>query len=210
MQEQASLTQFLSALFGEGKVVVAPRVEDFSAEDIRNSAGLLKEMYNRELINVPGPAPFFDETGAVWAAIHLYRAIQVSILRHIDGEKVKGLLEDYKGIVTKETIFSADLTLRYLPQLFLLARQLAPGDVLVECLKHTATCWPLSSVGMDIEPHADLSIITADHCLNTIYIDRVILHGDVKRSGIKEVKDSVRQALGGHAQTLWPAFDKME
>ncbi|MBO9199332.1 MULTISPECIES: hypothetical protein [Niastella] len=53
----------------------------------------------------------------IWAAIYLYRAVQLTVLRDLDEDAVTGLLTPFNGDVTPETILSVDISFRHLPNL---------------------------------------------------------------------------------------------
>jgi hypothetical protein len=92
--------------------------------------------------------------------------------------------------------YSVDLTFRYLPDLYKLARSASQQDVLLTHLARWAVDWPLSSVGMaGVEP-VELDDWVNDPCLLGLYVDRVIARNDVSRLGDRRVREAVEQALG--------------
>lgn len=167
---------------------------------------LLLAVYQEEVWHLPGAAPPFDREAAVWAAKYLLVATQMAMLRDIGNEAVKARLLPYAGTVDASAVFSADLMLRYLPDLLQLAKGLAPDDVLVQCLQQTLEDWPFSSVGTGISGEAAMAPILSHPALRYAYRDKVIRHQDKRCLHHPLVRELIREALGEHASVLWPAF----
>jgi hypothetical protein len=97
--------------------------------------------------------------------------------------------------------------LRFLPQLFNLAKGLAPADVLVILMQNTAANWPFSSVGIEVTETFNTAIIFQHPMLKYSYADRIITHKDLKRALLDdEIKNTITEVLGAHTTTLWPQF----
>lgn len=200
------LTSFIEDLLRTGNVTVAPEIIAFDTQDIQQAETALLQFHASDSLNLPGTAPSFHASAAVWAAIYLYRSIQLTLLRNLDEEAVRGLLTPFPGEMTAAAAYSADLTLRYLPTVMEFAKGLSPKDVLVILMKETALHWPYSSVGMEIQEQPDINDIINDPCLKYSYIDRIIEARDMNRCGNAQVNALVAEALGAHAGTLWPQF----
>ncbi|RZK49241.1 MAG: hypothetical protein EOO59_16480 [Hymenobacter sp.] len=94
------------------------------------------------------------------------------------------------------------MTLRHLPALLGLARDLAPADALVLRLQAVGQRWPLSVVGVAPAPAA----VLAHPALRALYIDRIIERRDRARATQPGVHEGIRGALGEYAAQLWPDF----
>lgn len=202
------LTPFLHDLQTTGAVTLAARPEPFAEADERAAEALLRDWHAADAREWPGTAPDFDSAAAGWAARYLYHTVQLALVRELDETVVAEYLPDFAGPATAEAIHSADLSLRYLPDLLRLAKGLAPGDALVARLLATGAQWPLSFVGRAApapEPEAEAAVL-AHPALRQAYIDRVIGARDQGRAGLPHLRPLVEAALGGHAATLWPDF----
>lgn len=180
--------------------------------------------------------PMFDIEFADRAARWFYLACQCFVSRHLPGEVVESLLSgakiegdattahaeskakarmESKGArdaaaisppPTASAHYSADLTLRYLPDLFRLCRGLAENDPLLAQLRTTGGDWPLSSIGMaGVTPAAArLDTVLADPALRQCYIDRVLTAGDVERLNDTRCKAEALAAAGAHRELIKP------
>ncbi len=206
------LTPFLYDLQTTGAVTLAARPEPFAEADERAAQALLREWHAADAREWPGTAPGFDPAAASWAARYLYHTVQLALVRELDETVVAEYLPDFAGPVPPEAIYSADLSLRYLPDLLRLAKGLAPGDALVARLHAMAGQWPLSFVGAAAGP-AETGVaaeaearVLAHPALRQEYIDRIIRAQDRARAARPQLAPLVHAALGHYASTLWPDF----
>lgn len=201
-------TSFIQDLLEKGQVTVARQLNPFSEEDLQEAAIVLRKYYADDALEMPHTAPDFSREAAIWAATYLYRASQFTMLRDVGEQEVQAHLSDFSGALSPEVIYSADLMLRYLPQLLHLAKGLAPDDVLVTCIKHTLVQWPFSSVGTEIIREVNHQLILAHPSLKYAYIDRIIQQKDIKRATNEAVAEAIHEALGEHSSVLWPEFNQ--
>jgi hypothetical protein len=140
--------EFVTELFDEGKIVfrAAPR-DRLSLVDV----SVLAKAFEAYSLDVAGPRIAFDAQVACAAAEFLRQAAW-ALVNH--DERVNDLMKRLKMPVSPRSAshhLSADLTLRYLPQVLRRARGLDPSDPLVAQLTSELRHWPLSGVLSDIE-----------------------------------------------------------
>jgi len=201
------LTNFIAGLINDGKVKVIPQLLPFEAEDLRLATIHLQQYYEDDIQEMPAAAPSFDENAALWAARYLYTAVQFILIRNLDETTMQAHLLPYPGALTPAAMYSADLTLRYLPDLFDLAKGLSPNDPLVKLMKDTAQLWPFSSAGIPMSSTTDLSVIFSHVSLKQAYIDRVITARDLHKCQHPDCYPLVLEALGAYTADLWPQFE---
>ncbi|WBO86871.1 hypothetical protein [Hymenobacter yonginensis] len=200
------LSVFLHELLTTGCTVLTGQPDSFEPADLHAAENLLRDYHAEDATELPHTAPSFNVEAALWAATYLYQAVKLALVRELDETVVHKKLRDFSGDKTPAAIYSADLTFRYLPDLLLIAKGLAPGDALVVRLQATARQWPFSSVGTDcVGAEADTAML-AHSALRQAYVDRIIRAQDRVRASQKHWAPLVHAALGGHAATLWPDF----
>ena len=204
---KAQLTNFVIGLFKEGEVVVSPIMVPIEEEDYFDTLYQVKQFYDQDKLRMPLGIPDFSRAAAMWAVVYFYRATQLVLLRNLGEEAIEEHLTDFSEQITAENIYSIDLVFRYLPDLFQLAKSLAPADLLVKKLIATATKYPFSSVTIDLSTAANHELILDNPTLRRIYIDRIILAKDKKRVEDNELQEWVREAIGEHQKTIWPALN---
>lgn len=201
------LTEFISGLINEGNVTVAADLLTFEEADLRTAAIHLQQYYEDDCREMPHTAPALDMEAALWAAGYLYTTVQFILLRNLDASLLDTHLPPFKGERTPAAIYSADLTLRYLPDLFLLAKGLSPADPLIARFYQTAHQWPFSAAAIPLTEQVDLSAIHEHPSLRQAYIDRIIQARNLSQSRLPENLPFVQAALGSYAAQLWPQFD---
>jgi hypothetical protein len=204
------LAPFLDDLFADGKVTVAGKVAPFEEADLQQAGIVLKKFYDNQIIEMPFSPPAFSTEAALWSATYFYHCIQFAMLRDLPPEKINETLLPYTGEITPETIFSADLTFRYLPDLLNVTKSLAPDDILVQHIKQIALQWPFSSVGMNLTEENFENIktekILENSSLKYAYLDKIIETHDIKRVNTNEMQELVSEISGNHSEILWPDF----
>jgi len=201
------LSEFILSLKEEGRVAIKGKLHPFDAQDFEESKQLLRKYYDEDRIEMPFDPPVYSEKAALWASEYLYTAIQLTVLRDAGEEMIFEHLKPFDGDNDPSEIYSADLMLRYMPELFELAKGLAPADVLVQELRRTALSWPFSSVGIELEQAVNDDNIFDHPSLKYVYVDRIIKEKDKTRLKNARVVDCIHEIAGEHLQIFWPEFE---
>jgi hypothetical protein len=173
LEQMTSFHEFLTQLLNEGRVVFrsnsAPRDRP-RPQDI----ALLEEAFRAYSLSVAGPAVPFDPAIA-YSAAELIRQASWSLVNHDD--RILHLKDRLKMPIDPATPahhLSADLTLRYLPQILNRARVLDPGDPLGDLFEGVLRRWPLSGVLSDVAEAPLTSLeFGAHHGLLLLYAERL-------------------------------------
>lgn len=193
-----ALRPFLNAMQESGRVRVA-RPPEPPAVEFAGLAETLTEWDRAARLDAALTPPDFSLPAAVWAAVRLYRGCQFLTYREFSAQIVQQELSaPCPEALTPAVAWSADLTLRFLPDLIALARGISVGDPLVDGLERLACEWPLSSVGVAGLAVLDPAPFLAHPSLRRLYVDRILERRDRSRLGLPAVREAVREALGGH------------
>jgi len=190
-----TLAEFLNALFEHGRLATSAAA--ITPEDRRLARAVLADFETSFRADLPAQPPEFSTDAALWAAEVMYRGCHFCVDRDADEKRLaETLLAPCPLPPSASVHYSADLVLRFLPELIKLARSAAPDDPLVGVLLKLAAQWPLSSVGVtDVQPVA-AAMILEDSCLSRVYIDRIIARKDVSRLKNEAVRELVAAAFG--------------
>ena len=198
------LSTFLTTLFTEGKVVATGELSGFEPDDLQAAEKVLRQFYEEDALEMPSQAPAFHPEAALCAAQYMYNAVQLIVHRDLDAEAVEKHLPALPEPASPDVIYSVDLTLRYLPELFGLAKGLSPLDIVVSKLKETATYWRFSSVGVELEGEYALENILGHVSLKYAYADRILAKKDKNRARHPQAKELIAAVLGDYAAEIWP------
>ncbi len=144
-----SFHEFLTQLFFEGRVVFrsAKGPQD---RPLPEDIALLERAYDSHRLSVAGTLIPFDPAVG-YSAAELIRQASWAIVNRAD--QVSELKKRLRMPIEPKTAahhLSADLTLRYLPQILNRARGLDPTDPLIELLEDVLRRWPFSGVLSDV------------------------------------------------------------
>jgi hypothetical protein len=170
-----ALVDFLHQLFEEGKVLLKDRPVPSTGRPSPEAAALLKRAFNDYRLHVAGPLIEFD-SGAALNAAEVVRQACWLLLNRTEPESELHLTMQ-GAPATPAQHLSADLVLRFLPQIYRRARALAPADVLLGMLADILRRWPLTGVlaGVDEEPLAPLDF-GGHPGLMLLYAERLAEH----------------------------------
>ena len=190
----ASAVAFVRSLAETGRVSVPP--DEAIPSDVDPAVCELDTVARQDMASDP---PALESPAAAWALTLLYRACQALVFREIDAASVEqALAAPCPRPPSPSVCYSADLSLRYLPDLLSLARGIAPSDPLVAGLTALARAWPLSSVGTAGLEDVEVSAFLDHPSLRQLYVDRIIERGDVSRLKHPAVRAAVGEALGAY------------
>ncbi len=207
------LPVFLRAAFADGRVRMPLVGSDgeslaFSDEDLDEAARVLSELETAERLEFPFEAPMFSPAAAQWAARMLYRACQFAVDRDASADVVARILGEPCPLgACPDSIYSIDLTFRFLTDVQRHVKNMPQDDPVAAALGHWATAWPFSSVGMNVATSVNLDVVLSHAGLRRRYADRVILAGDNVRAEHEATRTAIEEAVGGHdalAATLAP------
>jgi hypothetical protein len=145
--------------------------------------------------------PPFSAEAALWGARLFHQLCRFVICRDMGEDQVNAACAvPCPWPRNPSTDWSVDLTLRHLPRLFQMARQLSNADPLVERLREIAVAWPLSSVGVAGLQGMCLDSFVGDAGLRRLYSDRIFETGDTSRLGDERLDEALRADLGIHRE----------
>ncbi|MDP6442940.1 MAG: hypothetical protein QGG36_27725 [Pirellulaceae bacterium] len=191
----------LESLFDEGRVI-AGMEEEIPPDELAAGDLVLARAERRWRLEMPSPGVAFDPGAARWGALQFYRACQFIVYRTIEAATISDFLRrEPARPEAAPTLYSVDLTLRYLPDLVRRARTAAPDDPLVGELLEFARRWPLSAVGIrGLTGERRIDPVVADPSLLQLYVDRVTQHADREALDDQRVREALDRNLGAHRE----------
>jgi hypothetical protein len=175
-QSMSELLTFLRRLWYEGRVLLHDRRGD-SSQSIAGALDALAEAYGAYRLEVAGPPVPFDCETAIAAARFVHLSAWYLVRREGTEEELRRDLAMPTAPTQAAHHLSADLTLRYLPQIYSRARAHAPDDALTQVVAGTLRTWPLSGVlsAVDEPPLSPLDF--GGHWgLALLYAERLVEH----------------------------------
>ncbi|SEN93786.1 hypothetical protein SAMN05444671_2499 [Flavobacterium sp. CF108] len=186
------------------QVILYDKLITISEAEETEAVLFLETEYEKEILEYPGTAPDFNAEAALWAAKTVYLAAQLLLHREHKRDDLNILLPDYAGIQDASAIISADLCLRFLPQIVGEIKRLDPEDLIIEILEKHLTQFHYSAIGseLDIE-NVSFEIIEANDCLLQLYIDRIVQRKSIKWAQPDFIKKQLEIGFGDYQKLFW-------
>jgi len=195
-----SFSRFLTNLLDNGTVQVS-RAQQIPTEERDEAQRQLTDFERLFRLSLAEEPPPLDVVIASAAAQTLYRLCQCLVYRELMPEQALAQGDRLPDAPrTASAHYSADLTLRFLPDAWRLAKETAEGDPLVTTICELAARWPLSSVGIPDLPAPAIDGIAEHPALLALYVDRIIERRDRSRLSNPRVRDAFLTAIGAHRE----------
>jgi MoxR-vWA-beta-propeller ternary system domain bpX4 len=170
------LTDFLRRLVGQGSVVLRERPASHPSERIE-AMTWLESVYTEYRLDVAGPLLPFDPAIAVAAAECCRWACWFLVDRRAENAEVAAAVKLPIPSGDAAQHLSADLVLRFLPQIYHRARTVAVDDVLTQALAAICRQWPLSGVLADLDEAPTMPLDFGGHRgLQLLFAERFVEH----------------------------------
>jgi hypothetical protein len=172
----APLAEFLERLLYEGKVALSERPGADLRED-RQALPLLQQAFSEHGLQVAGPPIHFDAPTALAAGSVVRQACWLLVSHDETEDYLRQHLTMPGKPDSPSQHLSADVVLRFLPQVYRRARAIAPADRLAEILAKILCDWPLSGVLADVEAGPQTALDFGGHLgLMMLYAERLAFH----------------------------------
>jgi MoxR-vWA-beta-propeller ternary system domain bpX4 len=164
---------FLRRLLTEGTAVLRARPE-VRRGDAREAGELLAGAYADYRLEVAGPPIAFDVRAALDAAERLWLACWFLLERGEDPAEVERRLTPMEPPASAAQHLSADLVLRFAPQVYRRARRVDAADLLTKWLERLLRQHPLTGVLSEVEEGPLAAVTLGGHPgLLLLYAERL-------------------------------------
>lgn len=178
-----------------------------SSEECSQVTDFLKSEYEKELSGYPPGAPPFYSEAALWAARIVYVSAQLLLYRENKEKDFAVLLPSYEGDNTPAAVLSADLCLRFLPDMLVQFKLIDSEDPLIELLEKILVTWHYSGVTYSLKPETlDLTMLHTDASLFQLYCDRIFENKNLLLAQHTAFRDTIISQLGIYGTTFWNEF----
>jgi hypothetical protein len=199
--------QMLQQLRQHEEVMLYNNLLEVSETDANEALNFLAYEYRVEARNYPFLAPDFEPEAALWAAKTIYTAMQLMLYRKNESSDLAQLLPKYEAEINPSAILSADLTLRFLPDVLTQLHLIDFEDSLLTLLKEILQTWHYAGVGYALdESILDFSPILSNPCLYQLYLDRIIEKKKISLAQNPVFITGINANLGIFGDEFWKDF----
>lgn len=188
-------------------VVLYNDIIEISPAEAEDVVAFLKEEYEREALDHPHPTPPFHPDAARWAAQTVYVAAQLILYRKHEEKDVPSLLPSFSSAPDAAAILSADLCLRFLPDMIVQLKIIDANDTLIPLLESILKQWHFSAVRHHLAVELlDFAPVVADACLHQLYCHRIVDHRKLPLAQHPVFRDAIAAQMGMYGKEFWNEF----
>jgi hypothetical protein len=172
-------------------------------EDI-DTVLFLETEYENETLEYPDGALKFNSDAALWAAKIVYSAAQLLLYREHKISDLNVFLPEYKGKMDASVLLSADICLRFLPQIILEKKRMDADDLVIPILENHLVQFHYSAIGFEVDMiKIDFEILATNNCLQQLYIDRIVQRKAIKFTESDFIKKQLEIGFGDYRKIFW-------
>lgn len=202
-----SKSPFLDTLFllrKEECITIFADIQEISPKEEQDAADYFESEFEKERLEFLSDQINCDHKTAVWAAKVLYHSAQLYLIRENTAKDLKKLIPSFKGVRDISSILSADLSLRFLPQVITALQNTDPEDPLIKLLENILHQFHYSGVGFDL----DLEKINweeelKDRTYRKLYLERIVEKKSYKLAEIPYINQLLMAEFGIYKDIFW-------
>ncbi len=188
-------------------VILHINILNIENEERERVIQFLSEEYKKESYCYPYHAPKFSPEAALWAAEIIYITAQLILFRKHEISELKHLFPDFISEMNPSKILSADLCLRFMPNMIKHMKIIDNDDALISLLEDLLIKWHYSGVNYPLKvEEIDFEIIFSDSCLQQLYLNRVIEFQNLNIAKDERVYTQIKACLGIYGNEFWKDF----
>lgn len=186
------------------QIILYNKMTKVLSKEEKETILFLESEYENEILEYPGQAPDFHGEAALWGAKTLYFAAQLVLFRDHKIEELPVFLPEFKGEINAQVLLSADLCLRFLPQIILELKRIDADDKAIPILEKHMTDFSYSAIGFDVVSEViNPDVVFSDSCLKQLYLNRVVERKAKKNAEIENVKTELLAGFGDYKHVFW-------
>lgn len=198
---------FLDTLFhlrNDEHITIFVAIQDIPKKEEQDVVSYLESEFEKERLEFLSDQINYDSETAIWAAKVLYRSTQLYLIRKETDKNLEKLILPFKGKVDVSTVLSADLSLRFLPQIISALKDADSEDQLIKILENILNQFHYSSVGFDL----DLDKINwekelKDKTYRKLYLERIVEKKAYKLAEIPYINQLLMAEFGMYKDVFW-------
>lgn len=198
---------FLDTLFllrKEECITVFSNIQKISEKEEQDAADYFESEFEKERLEFLTDHLEYDKEAAVWAAKVLYYAAQLYLIRENTAKDLDQFIPEFRGMKNSEALLSADLSLRFLPQIITVLQNLDPDDPLIKKLESILLQFHYSGVGYDLDlENMNWQEELKEPTYRKLYLERIVEKRAQRLAEIPFINKLLVAEFGLHKDGFW-------
>ena len=205
MMENKSL--FLDTLFllrKGGTLTIFSDFETLSEKEEKEAEDFFESEFEKERLDFLSDKIPFNKEAAIWAAKILYHSAQLYLIRKDTAKDLEKLIPQYQDEKDVSAILSADLSLRFLPQLLDTLQIADSTDPLVKILENILQQFHYSRIGLDLNfEKINWEEELKNKTYRKLYLERIVEKKAYKLAEIPYINQLLIAEFGMYKDIFW-------
>lgn len=185
-------------------ITLFSNIQEVSAQEEQEAEIYFEAEFEKERLEFLSDQLTCDKITAVWAAKVVYYSAQLYLIRENTANNLENLIPRFKGTREVPTILSADLSLRFLPEIIVALNSVDPEDPLIRMLEDILTEFHYSGIGYDLDlKRVNWDEELKDKTYRKLYLERIVEKKDYKLAEIPLINRLLIAEFGMHKDAFW-------
>ncbi|MGE6397549.1 hypothetical protein [Chryseobacterium scophthalmum] len=204
MENKSPFLDTLFLLRKEGALTIFSDLKTLTKKEENDAEDFFESEFEKERLDFLSDKIPFNKESAIWAAKILYHSAQLYLIRKDTAKDLEKLIPQYQGEKDVSAILSADLSLRFLPQL-LDALQVADStDPLAKMLENISYQFHYSGIGLDLNlEKINWEEELKDKTYRKLYLERIVGKKAYKLAEIPYINQLLIAEFGMYKDIFW-------
>ncbi len=204
METQSPFLDTLFLLRKNECITLFSSLQEISSKEESEAGDYFETEFEKERLEFLSDQLFCNRETAVWAAKVLYHSAQLYLIRENTEKNMDKLIQGFKGIRDVSSVLSADLSLRFLPQIIIALNTVDPEDSLITMLEGILTEFHYSGIGYDLNLNkVNWEEELKDPTYRKLYLERIVEKKDYKLAEIPFINKLLMAEFGIHKEAFW-------
>ena len=204
METQSPFLDTLFWLRKEECITIFTDLHEISKKEEQDAADYFESEFEKERLEFLSDQINCDRETAVWAAKVLYYSAQLYLIRKDTAKNLEKLIPQFNGKRNVASILSADLSLRFLPEIMDALQNADPEDPLIKMLENILTQFHYSGIGFDLNlEKINWEEELKDKTYRKLYLERIVEKKAYSLAEIPYINQLLIGEFGLHKNIFW-------
>ncbi|WP_318848623.1 hypothetical protein [Chryseobacterium sp. JV558] len=198
---------FLDTIFllrKEECITLFSSLQQISPQEEAEAGDYFETEFEKERLEFLSDQLTCNKETAVWSAKILYHSAQLYLIRENTQKNIENLIPAFKGSRDISSILSADLSLRFLPQVITALNVVDSEDPLISMLEDILMQFHYSGIGYDLDlKNVNWQEELKDKTYRKLYLERIVEKKDYKLAEIPFINKLITAEFGIHKDAFW-------
>lgn len=198
---------FLDTLFllrKEECITIFTDIHEISQKEEQDAADYFESEFEKERLEFLSDQINCDRETAVWAAKIMYHSAQLHLIRENTAKDLNKLIPSFKGKRDTSSLLSADLSLRFLPQIITVLQSADPEDAVIKMLENILKQFHYSVIGFDLElENINWEEELKDKTYRKLYLERIVEKKAYPLAEIPYINQLLIAEFGMYKDIFW-------